>query len=385
MEMILIMETFTNQSNRLQLFVERFKKEKVFFISLVLAVLSSLFLQPKISYVDLKVLVLLFNLMIIVAAFEELKVMDKLALEILKKCKDTRRISLVFIVITFFSSMLVTNDVALITFVPLAILTFKKVKIDSMKTIILQTLAANIGSSLTPMGNPQNLFLFTHYNLSGIQFFSVTIPFVLLGILWLYFLNKRVSNEELQLSLHTVTVKNRKKVKVYIFLFIFIVFSVFGLVNYKYTFLVIMLIILFMDRHLLKSVDYFLLATFVCFFIFIGNISNVEFIQYHMKSFLQESGRVYFSSILLSQVVSNVPCSILLSGFTDNWREMLLGVNIGGMGTLVASLASVISYKIYANENEGKSRIYLSKFNLYSFVSLFIFTVVNYFYISTKY
>ncbi|MCT8977149.1 SLC13 family permease [Clostridium sp. CX1] len=379
------METFTNQSNRLQLFVERFKKEKVFFISLVLAVLSSLFLQPKISYVDLKVLVLLFNLMIIVAAFEELKVMDKLALEILKKCKDTRRISLVFIVITFFSSMLVTNDVALITFVPLAILTFKKVKIDSMKTIILQTLAANIGSSLTPMGNPQNLFLFTHYNLSGIQFFSVTIPFVLLGILWLYFLNKRVSNEELQLSLHTVTVKNRKKVKVYIFLFIFIVFSVFGLVNYKYTFLVIMLIILFMDRHLLKSVDYFLLATFVCFFIFIGNISNVEFIQYHMKSFLQESGRVYFSSILLSQVVSNVPCSILLSGFTDNWREMLLGVNIGGMGTLVASLASVISYKIYANENEGKSRIYLSKFNLYSFVSLFIFTVVNYFYISTKY
>lgn len=385
MEMILIMETFTNQSNRLQLFVERFKKEKVFFISLVLAVLSSLFLQPKISYVDLKVLVLLFNLMIIVAAFEELKVMDKLALEILKKCKDTRRISLVFIVITFFSSMLVTNDVALITFVPLAILTFKKVKIDSMKTIILQTLAANIGSSLTPMGNPQNLFLFTHYNLSGIQFFSVTIPFVLLGILWLYFLNKRVSNEELQLSLHTVTVKNRKKVKVYIFLFIFIVFSVFGLVNYKYTFLVIMLIILLMDRHLLKSVDYFLLATFVCFFIFIGNISNVEFIQYHMKSFLQESGRVYFSSILLSQVVSNVPCSILLSGFTDNWREMLLGVNIGGMGTLVASLASVISYKIYANENEGKSRIYLSKFNLYSFVSLFIFTVVNYFYISTKY
>ncbi|MDW8802327.1 SLC13 family permease [Clostridium sp. A1-XYC3] len=379
------METFTNQSNRLQLFVERFKKEKVFFISLVLAVLSSLFLQPKISYVDLKVLVLLFNLMIIVAAFEELKVMDKLALEILKKCKDTRRISLVFIVITFFSSMLVTNDVALITFVPLAILTFKKVKIDSMKTIILQTLAANIGSSLTPMGNPQNLFLFTHYNLNGIQFFSVTIPFVLLGILWLYFLNKRVSNEELQLSLHTVTVKNRKKVKVYIFLFIFIIFSVFGLVNYKYTFLVIMLIILFMDRHLLKSVDYFLLATFVCFFIFIGNVSNVEFIQYHMKSFLQESGRVYFSSILLSQVVSNVPCSILLSGFTDNWREMLLGVNIGGMGTLVASLASVISYKIYANENEGKSRIYLSKFNLYSFVSLFIFTVVNYFYISTKY
>lgn len=380
MEMIYIMEIFSNELNYLQLFIEKLKKEKVFTISLVLAVLSSLFLQPKISYINFKVLVLLFNLMIIVAALEELKVMDRLAIEILTKCKDTRRVSLVFIIVTFFTSMLVTNDVALITFVPLAILTFKKAEKDSMKTIILQTLAANIGSSLTPMGNPQNLFLFTHYNLSGVQFFSVTIPFVTLGMLWLYTLNKRVFKEELQLSLHTVKVKNGNKVRVYILLFAFVVLSVFNFVDYRYTFLAVILSILFMDRHLIKFVDYFLLATFICFFIFIGNISNVEFIQSSMEDFLQKSGRVYFSSILLSQVVSNVPCSILVAGFTDNWKEVLLGVNIGGMGTLIASLASLISYKIYSNENKAeKNKVYLSKFNIYNFVSLFIFTVINYF------
>lgn len=382
MEMIHFMKIFNIKFNYLQLSIEKMKREKVFCISLSLAVLSSLFIEPKISYINFKVLVLLFNLMIIVSAFEKLKVMDKLALKILAKCKDTRMVSMVFIVITFFTSMLVTNDVALITFVPLAILTFKKAKMDSMKTIILQTMAANIGSSLTPMGNPQNLFLFTHYSLSGFQFFSVTVPFVTLGMIWLYLLNRRVFKEELQLSLHTVRVKDRKKVSIYIFLFAFIVLSVFGFVDYKYTFLAIILIVLFMDKYLIKSVDYFLLATFICFFIFIGNISNIEYIQLHMQNFLQKSGRVYFSSILLSQIVSNVPCSILVSGFTNNWKEVLLGVNIGGMGTLIASLASLISYKIYVNENEEeKSKVYISKFNVYNFLSLIIFTLINYVYI----
>lgn len=363
-------------------FIEKLKKEKVFNIALLLAVFTSFLVKPQISYINFKVLILLFNLMIVVAAFENLKVMDKIAVEILLKCKNTRMVSMVFVIVTFFASMLVTNDVALITFVPLAVFTFKKGRVDPMKTIILQTLAANIGSSLTPMGNPQNLFLFTHYNLNGVQFFSVTIPFVGIGMLWLFLLNKRVLNKEVEILLNTVHIKDKKKTVIYFMLFIFIIFSIFELVDYRYTFLATLLCIVFMDKYLIKEVDYFLLATFICFFIFIGNISNIELIQIYLKDFLKKPDMPYFSSIILSQFISNVPCSILVSGFTDNWKEVLLGVNIGGMGTIIASLASLISYKIYMNENEEKNKVYLSKFNTYNFVSLALFTFLTYLYIS---
>lgn len=376
------MKSVTLGSNSIYSFIEKLKNEKVFSISLFLAISTSFFIKPQISYINFKVLALLFNLMIIISAFENLKVMDKIALGILSKCKNTRTVSRVFVIVTFFASMLVTNDVALLTFVPLAIFTFKKAKVDSMKTIIIQTLAANIGSSLTPMGNPQNLFLFTQYNLNALQFFSATIPFVMLGMIWILLLNKRVLKEEIKLSLNTVHIEDKKKTIIYFILFISIVFSVFGFIDYRYTFLATLLCIVFMDKYLIKEVDYFLLATFICFFIFIGNISNVDFIQQYLKHFLQKPNMPYFSSIVLSQVVSNVPCSILVSGFTDNWREVLLGVNVGGMGTLIASLASLISYKIYMNENQEKNKVYLSKFNMYNFVSLLIFTFISYLYIN---
>lgn len=360
---------------------DRLKKEKIFVIAFLLAIATCFFVKPQLSYINFKVLALLFNLMIIVSAFENLKVMDKIALGILSKCSNTRIVSLVFILLAFFSSMLVTNDVALLTFVPLCIFTFKKIDVDSMTTIILQTLAANIGSSLTPMGNPQNLFLFTHYKLSGFQFFSVTIPFVALGMVWLLFLNKKVTKDNFEFSLNAISIEDKLRTSIYSVLFLLIVLSVFNLIDYRYILLAAVVCVLFMDKQLIKQVDYFLLGTFVCFFIFIGNISSVEFIQQSLMHFLQRPAMPYFSSIVLSQVISNVPCSILISRFTTNWREVLLGVNIGGMGTIIASLASLISYKIYVNENEEKSKIYIKKFNIYNFISLFLFALINYLFI----
>lgn len=360
---------------------DRLKKEKIFVIAFLLAIATCFFVKPQLSYINFKVLALLFNLMIIVSAFENLKVMDKIALGILSKCSNTRIVSLVFILLAFFSSMLVTNDVALLTFVPLCIFTFKKIDVDSMTTIILQTLAANIGSSLTPMGNPQNLFLFTHYKLSGFQFFSVTIPLVALGMVWLLFLNKKVTKENFEFSLNAISIKDKLRTSIYSVLFLLIVLSVFNLIDYRYILLAAVVCVLFMDKQLIKQVDYFLLGTFVCFFIFIGNISSIEIIQQSLRHFLQRPAMPYFSSIVLSQVISNVPCSILISRFTTNWREVLLGVNIGGMGTIIASLASLISYKIYVNENEEKSKIYMKKFYKYNFISLLLFTLINYFFI----
>lgn len=357
---------------------EFLKNEVVFAISLIFAVGTSLVSAPKIKYIDFKVLGILFNLMVVIAAFEKLKILDKIAVSILAKFNKERQISLVLIFLTFISSMFITNDVALITFVPLTLIIGKKTGWHPIFTIIFQTLAANLGSSLTPMGNPQNLFLYSFYSLSPMEFFKVTLPIILIGILWLVVINYRLKENEINFKLKDVHIKNKTQGFIYGGLFIFVVLSVFNIVDYKIAFLVTLIIVIFTDKNLLKQVDYILLITFICFFIIIGNLSHMSSFTSNITKFLSNSKNVYFSSILFSQVISNVPCAILLSSFTSQWKEIILGVNIGGMGTLIASLASLISYKFYIKEY-GQSKKYLIYFHGYNVISLLIFSFGIYF------
>lgn len=363
----------------IKLIIDKLKKEVVFTISFFMAMLTSIIKIPKLYYINFQVIILLFNLMIVVKAFEKLKIMDKIAINIINKYKKFRKISFILIVLTFFSAMLVTNDVALLTFVPLTLIISKKSDANFMTTVILQTLAANIGSSFTPMGNPQNLFLFKYYKITSIDFFKVMLPFCIIGLLWIVVLNIRIPNNELTFKLEKVDIKDKRRIIMYALLFAAIIASVFNLIDYKVVFILTLLGVIVLDKELIKKVDYFLLGTFICFFIFIGNISNIEVFHTYFKIFLSNKVYTYFTSIILSQLISNVPCAILVSGFTDNWKELLLGANIGGIGTIVASLASVISYKIYMNANDNiKKDRYLYKFHLYNFTTLIIFTVINY-------
>lgn len=357
---------------------EFLKNEIVFTISLIFAVITSLVSVPKINYIDFKVLGILFNLMVVIAAFEKLKILDKIAVSILAKFNKERQISLVLIFLTFVSSMFITNDVALITFVPLTLIIGKKTGWHPIFTIIFQTLAANVGSSLTPMGNPQNLFLYSFYNISPMEFFKVTLPIILIGIFWLVIINYRLKENEINFKLEDVHIENKSQAFIFGMLFIFVILSVFNIVDYKIAFLVTISIVAFIDRDLIKEVDYILLATFICFFIIIGNLSHMNSFTSNITKFLSSSKNVYFSSILFSQVISNVPSAILLSSFTSQWKEIILGVNIGGMGTLIASLASLISYKFYIKEY-GQSKKYLIHFHGYNFISLFIFSFIIYF------
>lgn len=344
----------------------------------MLALASCLVARPRISYIDFKVLASLFSLMVVIKAFENLNLLDKFAVYILNKCADSRRVSLVLILLSFFMSMLVTNDIALITLVPLALVISKKSRINMLTTIILQTLAANIGSSLTPMGNPQNLFIFSYYKLTAIQFFTSIFLFVILGLLWLYLLNCRNHNVSMDVYLDAVELKSKSETIIWPGLFSFIILSVFNIISYQIALILTLTVALCLNRKLLYEIDYLLLITFVCFFVFIGNVSTIPGIYNYMKTALKSSVSTYFSSILLSQLISNVPCSIFLSRFTPHWRELLLGVNIGGMGTLIASLASVISYKFYVREHPQYSRRYLCKFTVYNMISLLLFTLINY-------
>lgn len=366
----------TQKGKKKSSFIEFLKKECVLVIAVTLAILSSFISIPKLSYIDFKVLILLFNLMVVVAAFKELKVLDSIAIGLLKKCNTYTSISLALVFITFISSMIVTNDVALITFVPLSIVIVRKANINVLKIVIFQTLAANLGSSFTPMGNPQNLFIYSFYNLSPIDFFKITLPIVILAVLFLVLLVFKDKKMNLSLDLEDVKIDNKRDVYLFGGLFLIILLSVFHVIDYKVTFLITIVMVLILNKKLFSQVDYSLLITFIGFFIFVGNISTMDVVKNFMEGILNSPKSTFLASVLSSQVISNVPATMLLSGFTDHFKELLLGVNIGGMGTLIASLASVISYKIYASEFGNDN--YMKSFTFYNILGLIIFVPIAY-------
>ncbi|MCI9062682.1 MULTISPECIES: SLC13 family permease [Romboutsia] len=366
----------TEEVKKKSSFIEFLKKECVLVIAVTLAILSSFISIPKMSYIDFKVLILLFNLMVVVAAFKELKVLDSIAIRLLKKCNTYTSISLALVFITFISSMIVTNDVALITFVPLSIVIAKKANINVLKIVIFQTLAANLGSSFTPMGNPQNLFIYSFYNLNPIDFFKITLPIVILAVLFLVLLVCKDKKINLSLDLEDVKIDNKRDVYLFGGLFLIILLSVFHVIDCKVTFLITIIMILLLNKKLFSQVDYSLLITFIGFFIFVGNISTMDLVKNFMEGILGSPQSTFLSSVLSSQVISNVPATMLLSGFTNHFKELLLGVNIGGMGTLIASLASVISYKIYTSEFKNEN--YMKYFTFYNILGLVIFVPLAY-------
>lgn len=370
----------TQKGKKKSSFIEFLKKECVLVIAVTLAILSSFISIPKLSYIDFKVLILLFNLMVVVAAFKELKFLDSIAIGLLKKCNTYTSISLALVFITFISSMIVTNDVALITFVPLSIVIARKANINVLKIVIFQTLAANLGSSFTPMGNPQNLFIYSFYNLSPIDFFKITLPIVILAVLFLVLLVFKDKKMNLSLDLEDVKIDNKRDVYLFGGLFLIILLSVFHVIDYKVTFLITIVMVLILNKKLFSQVDYSLLITFIGFFIFVGNISTMDVVKNFMEGILNSPKSTFLASVLSSQVISNVPATMLLSGFTDHFKELLLGVNIGGMGTLIASLASVISYKIYTSEFGNDN--YMKSFTFYNILGLIIFVPIAYIFIA---
>lgn len=334
--------------------VEFLKKETVLCIAFLLAVISA-FIVPVdsqyIEYMDFRVLVLLFALMTVMSGLQSLGIFEKLSYSLLKYVKSTRSLTLLLVSLCFFLAMFITNDVALITFVPFTILILEK--IDSPKNlipiIVLETIAANLGSMLTPIGNPQNLYL---YGLSGLSIsefllhmaLSTIISFVLLIICSLF-----LKKEEITILETTNTFENKKPVLTayYFVLFILCLLTVAYLIPYPVLLLVSIPVLLIWDNETLKKVDYSLLLTFISFFVFIGNMQRIPAVAEMISSLVE--GKELITAFLASQIISNVPAAMLLSGFTDNYRDLLLGVNIGGLGSLIASLASLISFKYFAN------------------------------------
>ena len=358
--------------------IEFTKKEFVLIIAVILAVITSFFSKPQLGYINIRVLILLFNLIIIVSALKEIKLLDYIAMIFLNKCKTLRKVTFILVAITFIASMFLTNDVALLTFVPLTIIIGQIANISVINIIIYQTLAANLGSSLTPMGNPQNLYLYSFYKLPIGEFFSITYIIFIVSIIFLLGIILKDKNKKVNFELKTVTIKSFWRIRIFPVVFIFILLSVFDIIDYRTAFLFTVTSVGVFDPKQFKKIDYSLLLTFIAFFIFVGNIVNIQWFKEVMTYLMDGEMKTYIMSILTSQLISNVPASILLSQFTDNYTQLILGINIGGMGTIVASLASLISYKLFVAHYKGQGKEFLKKFTLYNILGIILFTVVIY-------
>lgn len=348
-----------------------FKNEVVLVISFVLAVVSVFFVPPSaayLEYIDFRTLALLFCLMAVMKGFDSLGIFQLMAEKLLKSVHTMRGLSLTLCLLCFFSSMIITNDVALITFVPFTIVALRLSGSDKglLPLVALETIAANLGSMLTPIGNPQNLYLFSNYEMDIGEFFSTIWPYALLSLVLTIICALCMGGRPVQLqveSSNTAINSGGNRLTMYGILFLLSLLTVFRVIPYVVTLLLTALAILLLDRKILAKVDYSLLLTFVFLFVFIGNLGNMG----PVNDFLQNIvvGNEVLAGILSSQVFSNVPAAILLSGFTQNAKDLLIGVNLGGLGTLIASMASLISFKFLAKEKVGAGRY------------LFLFTLLN--------
>ena len=357
-----------------------FKAQPVLVISFLAAVLSMIAVPPDkeyCTYINRTVLIQLFALMAAVAGFRSAGIFERVTSLMLKRAGTLRRLGVVFVILCWISSMLVTNDVALLTFVPLTILIYTGIKDEKSRiiTVVLETAAANMGSMLTPIGNPQNIYLYTAYKMTPAEFITTMLPTGLLSMGMILALTRLLPSTPLETHKQEEHHIKKKQAVAFSVLFVICLLSVLRLVPDWFCLIAAVVIAVCIDWKLLKKIDYALLTTFVCFFVFVGNIARIEPVKEMLSTILE--GKELIVSALLSQLISNVPAAVMLSGFTGNGRELLLGVDIGGLGTIIASLASLISFQIYRQSEGAQPMRYMKYFSVIGFSMLAVMLGIN--------
>ncbi len=358
--------------------IDFIKKNAVMVIAFAAALITSFIVPPDkeyLGYFDVKTLVCLFSVLAVVCALKNINFFYILARKVIQLFKNARLVVLVLVYITFIGSMLIANDMALLTFLPLGYFALTTTGMEKYMafTFIMQNIAANLGGMLTPFGNPQNLYLYSVYNIPNMEFLRIMAPPFVLSVLMIT-LCCIIFVKPVPLNIQDEKVElDPKRAVLYMALFALSILVVFRGIPYGIALVIIPPVLFFVDRKALKMVDYPLLLTFVFFFVFAGNMARIDLVRDFFSMLLEKDTLLF--SILSCQIISNVPSAILLSQFTDNYAPLLVGVNIGGVGMLISSLASLITFREYVKHNPGKTNYYIGLFSVYNFGFLIILTV----------
>lgn len=335
------------------------KKQTVFVVALICAIISCFIIpvdKHYIGYFDKNTLMCLFSMMAVICAIQSTNVLQFVSTYMIGKLKNTRMLCTGLVFLTFIASIFIANDMALLTFLPLTVTILKSTKQESKAIYIflLQNIGANLGGMLTPFGNPQNIYLYNYYNISNKDFFAVMLPVFIASIIVLYIATLLIKKEPLKIYYDCDSKIDKPRLAIYSVLFVIAVLMVLKVIPYTTVTLIVMFTLLIMNRQALKNVDYVLLLTFCAFFVLTGNLSRIEVVTTVLSKVVV--GREFWISLLLTQIICNVPTAILVSGFTTNFAPILIAVNIGALGTLISSLASLITFNIY-NNNFGGSKL----------------------------
>lgn len=356
------------------------KREIVLSIAVVLVVVSMFLVPPDrayLSYVDYRTIGILFCLMAVVEGLKELGVFQWMAHSMLKRVHSLWQMVLILVLLCFFMGMFITNDVALIAFVPFTLTTLtllgeEKKRRLLIPVVILQTLAANMGSMLTPLGNPQNLYLYGRAQMGLLEFIVLMLPFTAVAFLLLVICSLIVcggKKETLTVALQEERNSGSRKLQIfYMVLFGICILTVARVVPYTVVTVIVLVSVLIADRKVLLHIDYALLLTFAALFVFIGNMGRIDTFRQLLEQVVD--GHELVTAVIASQVISNVPAAILLSGFTENIPALIAGTNLGGLGTIIASMASLISFKYVARENHALCGKYLGYFTIVNVIFL---------------
>lgn len=378
----------------MQKLVSFVKKEVVLVVAVVLAVVSMFFVTPDaayIEYIDFRTLSILFCLMAVMAGLQQMGVFREIAEALLKRVQKIWQLVLILVMLCFFFSMLITNDVALITFVPFTFIILELLGEDVSKklmipVVVMQTIAANLGSMFTPIGNPQNIYL---HGISGMNigsFLLLMLPYTLVSFILLaaysLYLGKKCEKGDTKapfqafqdMTTRTHLQGGTRDIIRYLLLFALSLMTVAGRIPYLVTLGIVLVVMVLFDRKLFAKIDYALLITFVGFFVFIGNMGRVTVFRDFLQGMME--GNEVMTAVVSSQVISNVPAALLLSGFTENYEALIVGTNLGGLGTLIASMASLISYKYVVKENKCSKGAYFGFFTIANVVFLMILLLI---------
>ena len=372
-------ETTPSHASRVRSAILNFpRRNPVLCIAFLLAVITAFLVPPDAeypAYFDWKTLSCLFCVLAVVCALKNIRFFSLLAEKMVALTGNLRLAAIALVCITFLGSMLIANDMALLTFLPLGYFVLSSTGTERYMApvFILQNIAANLGGMLTPFGNPQNLYLYSHFNIPDGEFFGIMFPPFLLSIALIIGCCFLLPHQPIALQTPPAEKLPVPRTILYLCLFALSIVIVFRVIPFWIGLCVIPAFLLVFDRKALLQVDYGLLFTFFCFFIFAGNLSRLEAVHQLLGNLLEKNTLVF--SALSCQVISNVPSAILLSRFTDNYRSLLLGVNIGGTGTLVASLASLITFRQYIRHNPHKKGYYIGLFSAFNFAFLLVLLV----------